>query len=82
MRGWIRSKTRIGPVLNMNVCYRDEKYSIEVQVPSLFQDNTVSWVRIVNGVDRYVAESMPTAKEENTASGNPLRKQDQDRSLQ
>ena len=69
MRGLIRSKTRIGPVLNTKVCYRDEQYSVEVQVPSLFQDNTVSWVRIVNGVDRYVTESMPTAREENTASG-------------
>ena len=28
---------------------------------SLFQENTVSWVRIVNGVE-YVTESMPTAK--------------------
>ena len=40
------------------------KKCIELQVPSLFQDNTVSWVRIVNGVDRYVTESMPAAKEE------------------
>ena len=74
VRGWIRSKTRIGPVFNLKVCYRDEKYSVEVQVPSLFQDNTVSWVRILNGVDRYVTESMPTAKEENTASGKPIAK--------
>ena len=51
-----------------------KKRSIEVQVPSLFQDNTVSWVRIVNGVDRYVTESMPTAKEENTAPGTPIAK--------
>ena len=50
------------------------KKSIEVQVPSLFQDNTVSWFRIVNGVDRYVTESMPTAKEERTASGKPIAK--------
>ena len=40
----------------------------------LFQDNTVSWVRIVNGVDRYVTELMPTTKEENTASGKPIAK--------
>ena len=42
VRGWIRNDTRIGPVLNIRVCYRDEQYSIEVQVPSLFQDDTVS----------------------------------------
>ena len=72
VRGWIRSKTGIGPVLNIKICYRHERYS-EVQVPFLFlfQDNTVSWVRIVNGVDRYVTEAMPTAKEENTALVKP-----------
>ena len=35
-RGWIRKDTRIGPILNMKVCYHDERYSVEVQVPSLF----------------------------------------------
>ena len=49
-RGWILKNTRIGPVLDIKVCFQDDRYSIEVQVPSLFQDNTVSWVRIVNGV--------------------------------
>ena len=73
-RGWIPSNTRIGPVLNIKVCYRDEKYRIEVQVPSLFQDNTVSWVRIVNGVDKYVTESMLTTKEEAIGSGNTIAK--------
>ena len=72
MRGWFRKNTRIGPVLNIKVCYRDEQYSVEVQVPSLFQDDTVSWVRIVNGVDGYVTESMPTAKQEDTASVKPI----------
>ena len=62
------------PVLNMKVCYHDDRYSIEVQVPSLFQENTVSCVRIVNGVDKYVTESMPTAKEEDIASGKPIAK--------
>ena len=55
-----RKDTRIGPVLNIKVCYRDDRYIIEVQVPSLFQDNTVSWVRI--------------AKEEDTASVKTIAK--------
>ena len=46
--------------LEHKVCYRDEQQCVEVQVPSLFQENTVSWVRIVNVVDKYVAESMLT----------------------
>ena len=74
VRGWVRSKTRIGPVLNINFCCRDEKYSNEDQVPSLFQDNTASWVRTVNGVDKYVTKSMPNAKEESIASGKPIAK--------
>ena len=39
VRGWIRSKTRIGPVLNIEVCCHYDRCSIEVQVSSLFQDN-------------------------------------------
>ena len=74
VRGWIRKDTRIGPVLKMKVCYRDEQNSVEVQVPSLFQDNTVLWVRIVNGVGRSETESISTAKEEDTASGKPIAK--------
>ena len=46
-----------------------DRYSIEVQVASLFPDHTVSWVRIVNGVDKYVSESMLTAKEEDITFG-------------
>ena len=72
VRGWILKNRRIGPVLNKKVCCHDDRYSIEVQVPSLFQDNTVSWVRIVNGVDKYVTESMLTTKEEDIASRKPI----------
>ena len=37
-----------------------------------FQDRTASWVRIVNGVDKYVTESMLTKEEEERASGKPI----------
>ena len=69
---WIRKNTRIGPVLNIKVCCHDDRYSIEVQAPSLFEDKTVSWVRIVNGVDKFVTESMLTKKEEDIASEKPI----------
>ena len=72
VRGWIRSKTRIGPVLNMKICYHDDRYSVDVQGLRLFQDDTVSCVRIASGADRYMTESMPTAREENTASEKPI----------
>ena len=38
-RGWIRKNTRIGPVLNTKVCYRHEQHSVEVQIPSLLEDD-------------------------------------------
>ena len=74
IRGWILKNTRNGPVWNRKACYHDDRYSNEVQVPSRFQDKTVSWVRIVNDVDKYVTESMLTAKEEDTGSGKPIAK--------
>ena len=52
----------------------NDRYSIEVQIPSLFEDNTVSWVRIVNGVDTCVTASMLTKKEEDRASEKPIAK--------
>ena len=72
VKGWIVRNTRISPVLDTKVCYHDDRYSIEFQIQSLFQYNTVSWVRIVNGVDKYVTESILTKKEEDTASVKPI----------
>ena len=55
------------------VCNQYGRYSIEVHVQSLFQDQTVSWVRIVNGIDKFVREAMPIQEEEK-ASGKPAAK--------
>ena len=68
--------------MDIKVCCYEDGCSIEVLVQSLFQDSTASWVRSVNGVDKYVTESMLTKEEEDIASGNPLLKQDHDRSPQ
>ena len=46
---------------------------MELQVQSLFQDQTVSWIRIVNGIDQFVREAMPI-QEEVKASVNPAAK--------
>ena len=54
VRGWIRSNTKIGPVLDVNFCFHPGRYSVEIMVESLFRDQTVSWVRIVNGITKYV----------------------------
>ena len=73
-RGCILENMRIRHVLNMKVCYHTDQYSIEVQIPSLFEDNWASWVRIVIGVDEYVTESMLTETQEDVASGKPTAK--------
>ena len=73
-RGWILKNTRIGPVLDTKVCDHEDQYTMEVPVKSLFQDHTASWVRIANGVDKYVRESMLTKEEEHRASGRLVAK--------
>ena len=64
IKGWIQSNVRFGPVSDVKVCNHSGRYSIEVQVPSLFQDQTKSWIRIVNGIDKFVREAMPIQEEE------------------
>ena len=73
--GWIRKNTKIGPVLNIHVCHHEGRYSIEIQVLSLFQERTASWVRIVNGAEKYVNETTETMEdEEHGALGKPIAK--------
>ena len=64
---------RFGPVSDIKVCNKYGRYSIEVQVQSLFKDQTESWIRIVNSVDKFVREAMPIQEEEK-ASGKPATK--------
>ena len=73
-KGWILKNMRIGPVLDTRVCRHEDRNSIEVLVQSLFKDRTASWVRIVNGFDKYVTESMLTKEEEDIASVKPIAK--------
>ena len=63
----------IWPRLDIKVCNHNGRYSNEVQAQSLFQDQTVSWIRIANGIDKFVRETMPI-QEEQKASGKPAAK--------
>ena len=65
MRGWILGNTKVGPVLDVKVCRHQRRYCIEILIESLFRDRTVSWVRIVNGVNKYVSETSETISLEN-----------------
>ena len=56
--------------LDIKVCSQFGRYSIDVQVQSLFKDQTESWIRIVNSIDKFVRETMPVQEEE-IASGKP-----------
>ena len=70
-KGWIRKNTRIGPVLDIKVCHHEDRYGIVILVESLIQ---ASWVRIVNGIAKYVTESMHIKDEEHRASGRLVAK--------
>ena len=36
VRGWFRGNTKIGPVLDVNVCYHQGRYGVEIMIESLF----------------------------------------------
>ena len=75
--GWIRVNTKIGPVLDVKVCYHQGRYGVEIMIESLFRNRTVSWVRIVNGINKYVterSEEIPVASVENRGARIPLAK--------
>ena len=56
-RGWIRGITKFGPVLHVKVYPHQGRYCVDIMIESLFRDQTVSWVRIVNGMNKYVTET-------------------------
>ena len=72
VRGWILGNTKIGPDLDVKVCLHQKRYGIEIMIEFLFRDSTASWVRIVNGINKYVTE---------TSQGNLLRKQSHEQRL-
>ena len=77
VRGWIRGNTKIGKVLDVKVCDHQGRYSVEIMIEPLFRDRTVSWVRIVNGINKYVTETseeIPVASVENRGTGKLVAK--------
>ena len=52
-RGWIRSNTKIGPVLDVKLYLHEGRYCIDIMIESLFKDRTISRDRIVNGINKY-----------------------------
>ena len=72
-KGGSKAMYDLNLVSDIKTCNHNGGYSIEVQVQSLFQDQTVSWIRIVNGIDKFVREALPIQEEEK-ASDKPAAK--------
>ena len=50
--------TKIGSVLDVKVSsHHQRRYGVEITIESLSRDQTVSWVRAVNGINKYVTET-------------------------
>ena len=73
VKGSMQSNVRFGPVSDMKIYKKHGRYDVEVEVQFLFQDQTTSWIRIVNCVDNFVREVMPIEEEEK-ASEKPAAK--------
>ena len=77
VRGWILGNTKIRAVLDVKVCFYQGRYGIEVMIESLFRDRTVSCVRIVNGINKYITETSETISLESVdhrVTGKPVAK--------
>ena len=74
IKGWIQSNVRFGPAQGLkSFATTTEETASKFRVPSLFQDQPVSWIRKVNGIDKFVREAMPIQEEER-ASVKPAAK--------
>ena len=70
VRAWIRGNTKIGPS-------HQGRHGVEIMIESLFRDRTVSWVRILKGINKHVtetAEEILIASFENRGTGKLVAK--------
>ena len=77
VRGMIRGNTKIGPIHDVKVCYHHGRYGVDIIIESLFRDRTVSSVRIVIGINKYVTETseeIPVTSVGNRGTGKPVAK--------
>ena len=75
-RGWIRSNTKIGQVLDAKIYPHEGRYCADIMIESLFKDQTDSWVRVVKGITKYVTETSEEIPVENVqlfiSTGRPV----------
>ena len=53
-KGWIQGNTQIGPVVEVATCCLHGKYKVEIRLVSLNRDNSISWVIISHGSNKFV----------------------------
>ena len=51
--------------MNVKLYLHEGRYCTDIMIESLFRDQTVSWVRIVNGINKYVTETSEELPTEN-----------------
>ena len=70
------SDTKIGPASDVKVYFHQGSYCIDIMIESFFRDRTVSWVRVVNGINKYETETseIPVESVELVRTGKPVAK--------
>ena len=61
----------------MKVCYHQGRNGVGIKIESLFRDRTCSWVRSVNGINKYVTETseeIPIESVQLDRTGEPVAK--------
>ena len=64
LKGWVRGKTKIGPVLEVATSHLQGKYGVEIRIESVSKNKSHSWVRISRGLNKLVTD-LSTNKENN-----------------
>ena len=74
-KGWIRENTKISPVLEVTTNYHHGKPGIEIGIASLSGDESYSWVRISNGLNKFLKDSTEKTRilgeDESTSASTP-----------
>ena len=53
-KDWIQGNTKTGPVLEITTIYLQGKYGVVIRIESVNTDNSHSWVRISQGLNKLV----------------------------
>ena len=64
-KGWIREKTKIGPVLEVTTSYLQGKYGVEIRIKSVNKGNSYSWLnKLVTNLNNNEQETSEMQFEE------------------